>query len=53
MPKLVSPDKSSFVPGRQIVDNIIMTQEVIHSMHSMKVKKKRSHDYQGGLGEGI
>lgn len=32
MPLLVHPTQSSFIPGRCIVDNIIVVQEVIHSM---------------------
>ncbi|XP_038688673.1 uncharacterized protein LOC119987842 [Tripterygium wilfordii] len=32
MPSIVSPNQSSFVPGRQITDNIIVYQEVLHSM---------------------
>jgi hypothetical protein len=39
MPKLVSPDKSSFVPGRQIVDNIIMTRGYpYHAQHEREKK---------------
>ncbi|CAN1162622.1 Putative ribonuclease H protein At1g65750 [Linum perenne] len=30
---LVHPSQTSFVPGRHITDNIIVVQEVIHSMH--------------------
>ena len=32
MGKLITPNQSSFVPGRQIVDNIIIYQEVLNSM---------------------
>ncbi|KAA3472382.1 reverse transcriptase [Gossypium australe] len=38
LPKLVSPNQSSFVPKRQITDNIIISQEVIH-----KMRKKTNH----------
>ncbi|XP_061347266.1 uncharacterized protein LOC133292825 [Gastrolobium bilobum] len=37
MDKLISPSQVSFVPGRQIQDNIVIVQELIHSMHKMKV----------------
>eukprot|EP00258_Populus_trichocarpa_P027694 XP_024443713.1 uncharacterized protein LOC112324533 [Populus trichocarpa] len=39
MPNLISEVQSNFVPGRQITDNIIVAQEVIHSMRKMKGKK--------------
>lgn len=39
MPKWISPFQSSFVLGRAIHDNIIITQEIIHSMKKLKEKK--------------
>ncbi|XP_061371646.1 uncharacterized protein LOC133314221 [Gastrolobium bilobum] len=39
MENLVSPFQVSFVPNRQIQDNIIIVQELVHSMHKMKGKK--------------
>lgn len=36
--KLVGPNQRSFVPGRQIVDNIIVFQEVLNSMRTRKAK---------------
>ncbi|XP_052112461.1 uncharacterized protein LOC127744218 [Arachis duranensis] len=36
MNKLVRPNQCSFIPGRQSADNIIITQEVIHSMRNKK-----------------
>jgi hypothetical protein len=34
--KLVSPKKSSFMPGKHIVDGIIVAHEVIHSISTGK-----------------
>ncbi|XP_019157950.1 PREDICTED: uncharacterized protein LOC109154673 [Ipomoea nil] len=39
LPKLVGPFQSSFVPGRQISDNVIIYQELMHSMRVKKGKK--------------
>ena len=38
MNKVVTPMQSSFVPGRHIPNNIVITQEVVHSMRQMKGK---------------
>ncbi|KAH9750393.1 putative ribonuclease H protein [Citrus sinensis] len=32
LPELIGPQQTSFVPGRHIVDNIVIAQEVVHSM---------------------
>ncbi|XP_061371034.1 uncharacterized protein LOC133313656 [Gastrolobium bilobum] len=37
--KLISPQQVSFVPNRQIQDNIIIAQEMVHSMSRMKGKR--------------
>ncbi|XP_021826059.1 uncharacterized protein LOC110766949 [Prunus avium] len=39
MTKLVSPNQVSFVPGRQITDNIVIAQEVLHKFKTAKGKK--------------
>ena len=36
--KLVAPNQVSFIPERNITDNIIITQEIIHSMRNSKGK---------------
>ncbi|CAA0831454.1 Unknown protein, partial [Striga hermonthica] len=38
VPSLINPAQASFVPGRHITDNIIIAQELIHSMRVMKGK---------------
>ncbi|XP_048422575.1 uncharacterized protein LOC125469371 [Pyrus x bretschneideri] len=37
--KLVSPTQVSFVPGRQIIDNVIVAQEILHKYRNTKGKK--------------
>lgn len=37
LPKLVSPEQSRFVEGRKILDGIILTQEIIHSLKKTKM----------------
>lgn len=32
LPDLIGPQQTSFVPGRHMIDNIVITQKVIHSM---------------------
>lgn len=39
LPDLIATTQSSFVPKRQITDNIILVQEVIHSMHKKRTGK--------------
>lgn len=34
--KLVGPYQSSFIPGRSTTDNILVVQEAIHTMRTMK-----------------
>ena len=50
---LISPMQSNFVPGRQITDNVIIMQEVIHSMRrktgatgwmAIKLDLEKAHD---------
>ena len=36
MQKLVSPFQASFVKGRNITDNVVIAQEIIHSMEQKK-----------------
>ncbi|WJX55356.1 Protein DETOXIFICATION 41 [Trifolium repens] len=39
IPKLVSPFQTGFVPGRNIHENIVVTKEMVHSMHMAKGRK--------------
>ncbi|KAK5811979.1 hypothetical protein PVK06_027373 [Gossypium arboreum] len=39
-PKFIGPEQAGFVAGRNINDNIIIAQEVIHSMKSKQKNKK-------------
>lgn len=39
MPDIIGPFQSSFVPGRQITDNILIYQEILHSMRKKKGAK--------------
>lgn len=39
MPKVVLPNQVSFIPRRYITDNIIIAQEIAHSMKNKKGKK--------------
>eukprot|EP00253_Pinus_taeda_P006633 PITA_06633 len=36
--KLISPEQTGFVEGRQILDGLVVTQEIIHSMKTKKQK---------------
>ena len=38
LPELVAPTQTSFVLGRQIGDNIVIMQEILHTMRKMKGK---------------
>jgi len=51
--KLISPMQSSFIPGRQIMDNIIVMQEILHAMRrksghkgwmAIKLDLKKAYD---------
>lgn len=37
--QLISPNQTSFVPGRHIEDNVIFAQEAIHSMSEIQGKQ--------------
>ncbi|BFG37550.1 hypothetical protein CerSpe_238240 [Prunus speciosa] len=39
LPSLISPNQVSFVPGRQINDNILIAQETMHKFRIAKGKK--------------
>lgn len=48
--KLVSPFQSAFVPGRKGMDNVIIVQEIIHTMAR---KKGKGDGNQAGFGKGL
>lgn len=37
LPDIISEDQSGFVEGRQILDNILLVQEMIHTLQSRKI----------------
>lgn len=39
MCKLIGLHQNSFLPGRSTLDNVVLTQEIIHNMHRKKGKK--------------
>lgn len=39
LPHLISINQSSFVPGRHIINNIVVAQELIHTMKHLKGRK--------------
>lgn len=39
LPEFIGPHQTSFVPGRHINENIIIAQEIIHSMHQKTGRK--------------
>jgi len=38
IPKLISPQQTGFIPSRSIHDNIVVAQEMMHSMRRMQGK---------------
>jgi hypothetical protein len=36
LPTIISPEKSGYVEGRQILDSVILAHEVIHSLQKTK-----------------
>lgn len=39
MCKIISPNQASFILGRQIIDNIMIVQEMLHYFNKSKSKK--------------
>jgi len=40
LPILITEEQSAFVAGRQIQDNVLVVQEIIHQL---KTRKRKSH----------
>ena len=40
LPTIIAPTQCNFVPRRQIINNIVILQEVIHSMQRKKEKRR-------------
>ncbi|RDY05913.1 hypothetical protein CR513_10187, partial [Mucuna pruriens] len=38
MPIMLAPHQCSFMPGRYVIDNVVIAQEIFHSMHRKKGK---------------
>jgi len=36
LPGLISEEKSGYVEGKQILDNILLAQEMVHTLHTRK-----------------
>ncbi|XP_039053962.1 uncharacterized protein LOC120196158 [Hibiscus syriacus] len=49
LPELVSKCQTSFIPGRSIIDNIVLAQELVHSMR-VKKREERVDGHQNMLG---
>ena len=40
LPLIISPTKIAFLPGRLIIDNVLVAYETLHTMHARKKGKK-------------
>ena len=42
LPQLIAPFQNAFMPGRLIIDNILVAYETLHAMHCRRTGKKGS-----------
>ena len=43
LPKIIEPTQTAFVPGRWIIENVVLAQEIVHCFSQSKKKKKEGN----------
>ncbi len=41
LPKIIEPTQTAFVPGRWIIENVVLAQEIVHCFSQSKRKKRK------------